>query len=66
MELAFYTLGLQQFKELDFIAANFSTEVFLRYEEILLHEQTHVEILTAALGNQATQACNYTLCVFFF
>lgn len=43
MELAFYALGLQEFKESYFIVANLLTEVFLSYEEILQHEQTHVE-----------------------
>jgi Ferritin-like domain len=32
--------------------------------EIGQHEQTHVALLTAALGAQAPQACNYSLCVF--
>jgi hypothetical protein len=66
LEAAFYNLALKQmFSQLDFIKAGYTPLVFRRFLEIGEHEQTHVDLLTAALGDQATQACNYSLCVFF-
>ena len=67
VEVAFYTLALQQlFNQLDFIEAGYTPLVFRRFLEIGQHEQTHAALLTAALGDQAPLACNYSLCVFFF
>jgi hypothetical protein len=67
LEVAFYTLALQQlFTQSDFIQAGYTPLIFQRFLEISQHEQEHVALLTAALGNQATQACNYSLCVFLF
>lgn len=65
IEVAFYTLALQQlFSQSDFIKAGYTPLVFQRFVEIGQHEQTHVELLTAALGDKAPLACNYSLCVF--
>ena len=66
IEVAFYTLALQQFSQSAFIEAGYTPLVFQRFVEIGQHEQTHVDLLTAALGDQAPQACNYSLCVVFF
>lgn len=66
IEVAFYTLALQQFSQSAFIEAGYTPLVFQRFVEIGQHEQTHVDLLTAALGDQAPQACNYSLCVFFW
>jgi len=60
LEVAFYTLGLSQFNSSDFTAANFSVDVYGRFQEILTNEQTHVELLEEALGSNAVQPCNYT------
>ena len=64
LEVAYYTFGLQKFSESDFINAGYTPLVRRRFEEIFEHEQEHVALLTAALGDQAPQACNYRLCVF--
>jgi len=61
IEDAFYSLALQQkFALSDFLSANFTPLVFQRFLEIGQHEHTHVTLLTAALGAQAPQACNYS------
>jgi hypothetical protein len=67
LEVAYYTLALQQLFNLsDFIQQGYTPLEFQRFMEISEHEQEHVALLTAALGDEATQACNYSLCVYFF
>ena len=66
LENAFYKLALEKFCESDFIKSGLSTLAYRRFVEIASHENKHVELLTTALGDQAPQACNYSLCVFFF
>ena len=67
LEVAYYTLALQQlFTQSDFIQAGYTPLIFQRFVEIGQHEEEHVALITAALGDQATQACNYSLFVFFF
>jgi len=61
VEVAYYSHALQQlFSQSDFIKAGFTPLVFQRFVEIGQHEQTHVALLTAALGDQAPQACTYS------
>jgi hypothetical protein len=64
VEVAFYTLGLQLFNESTFISAGYTPIVHRRFVEIFEHEQDHVALLSSLLGEQAPQACNYSLCVF--
>lgn len=66
LEVAFYSQFLSQFSATDFANANLSPLVYQRYQEILQHEMTHVDLLTAALGDNAPQPCNYFLYVFLF
>ena len=47
------------------MAEGFTPLTFKRFVEISQHENKHAELLTTALGDQATQACNYSLYVFF-
>src|SRR5271168_808523 len=64
LENAFYTLGLQMFDNVTFESAGFSPEIRGRYEQIALHEATHVHTLSAALGNNTILPCNYSLSVY--
>lgn len=64
IEVAYYTLALQTlFSQAIFIQSGYTPLQFQRFVEIGQHEQTHVALLTAALGAQAPLACNYSLCV---
>ena len=66
LENAFYSGGLAQFDDKAFRDAGLPSGARVRFSEIALHEAVHVAILTAVLGDQATQPCTYSLCVFFF
>jgi Ferritin-like domain len=66
LEVAFYKRGLSLFNQSHFAAANFSDLVFLRYQEILRHEEVHARVLTHLLGERAPEPCNYSLYVFFY
>ena len=58
---AFYSANFSQF---DFQDAGLPRWARACFEQVAAHEATHVATLTAALGDQATQACTYCLCVF--
>ena len=66
LENAFYTGALKQFDSKAFEDAGFPSWVRNRFEEIAAHEATHVQVLSDVLGDQATQPCQYSLCVFVF
>ena len=66
LENAFYQGALAQFDNKIFADAGFPPWVRKRFEEIAAHEATHVQLLSDVLGDQATQPCNYSLCVFVF
>jgi hypothetical protein len=61
LENAFYTQGLANFTDANFIAAGFPASIRGRFVQIGEHEREHVATLSAALGPNATQPCNYTL-----
>ncbi|KAH9834759.1 ferritin-like domain-containing protein [Rhodofomes roseus] len=60
LESAFYSGALAQYDAQAFADAGFPDWVRGRYEQIMLHEQTHVATLQKALGDQAPQPCQYT------
>ena len=66
LENAFYSGGLANSSQDDFQNAGLPPWARSRFEQVAAHEATHVATLTAALGDQATQACTYCLCVVFF
>lgn len=59
LESTFYNEGLAKFDEKAFEDAGYPFWVRGRYEQIAGHEATHVQALTAALGDKATKACEY-------
>ncbi|KAF9063985.1 ferritin-like domain-containing protein [Rhodocollybia butyracea] len=62
LEVAFYSQGLTNFSEDAFAQAGFAAAVRANYEEILEHEETHIEFLDAVLtsaGAQTVEACVY-------
>ena len=63
LENAFYSGGLEKFKEEDFVNAGFQPWVHGRFLQIAAHEADHVKFLSTALGNDATQPCKYSLYV---
>lgn len=64
LENAFYAGALAQFDDKDFRDAGLPSWAHTRFVEIAAHEARHVAVLNAALGDQATQPCTYSLCVF--
>ncbi|KAG9017834.1 hypothetical protein FRB93_004645 [Tulasnella sp. JGI-2019a] len=60
LENTFYKQALDKFDDAAFKNAGFESTVRERFVEIAQHEQDHVTFLTAALGNQATQPCQYS------
>ncbi|KZT64970.1 hypothetical protein DAEQUDRAFT_565241 [Daedalea quercina L-15889] len=60
LERAFYTGALAQYDAQAFADAGFPAWVRGRFTQISAHEQTHVDALTAALGDQAPQPCQYS------
>src|ERR1700677_5330308 len=63
LENAFYLAGLAQFDQAAFDKANLPPFARGRFAQVAEHEMTHVAFLSAALGDQATQPCNYSLYV---
>lgn len=61
LENAFYTEGLNKLDEKAFADEGYPPWVRARFEQIAQHEATHVNYLTAALGDKAVQACTYNL-----
>ncbi|KAJ4477557.1 ferritin-like domain-containing protein [Lentinula aciculospora] len=60
LEYAFFSGGVNSFTEHDFTNAGLPSWSRGRFEQIASHEQAHVQLLSDALGSNATQACNYT------
>ncbi|KZP06650.1 hypothetical protein FIBSPDRAFT_804701 [Athelia psychrophila] len=60
LENAFYSGALAKFSEADFASAGMPAYSHGRFVEIGQHEAAHVKFLSAALGANATQPCNYT------
>ena len=65
IETSFYSGALAKFDEAAFANASFPPFVRNRFVQIGEHEMTHAQLLSTVLGSQATQPCNYTLCVCF-
>jgi hypothetical protein len=60
LENAFYAGALSNFSHHDFVHDGLPVWARGRFEEIAAHEKSHVEFLSAALGPNATQPCNYS------
>ncbi|CAL1710222.1 unnamed protein product [Somion occarium] len=59
LENAFYTQCLATFDAKDFAKAGYPDWVRGRFEQIAMHEATHVRFLEGALGDKATKPCEY-------
>ncbi|KAI0767666.1 ferritin-like domain-containing protein [Fomes fomentarius] len=59
LENAFYAGGLVKYSDSDFEKANFPPWVRPRFSQIGQHENAHVQFLQGALGDGATQPCEY-------
>ena len=51
--------ALEKYSASDFADAGFPDWVRARVSEVAMHEKTHVNLLTAALGGDAVEACQY-------
>ncbi|THH08551.1 hypothetical protein EW145_g2617 [Phellinidium pouzarii] len=60
VEVSYYTTGLSMFSEADFASSGLPDFARGRFVEISENEQEHARVLTAALGPNATQPCNYS------
>lgn len=63
LENAFYKGALEKFDDKAFASAGFQPWARNRFTEIAAHEEAHVEFLSGALGDAATQPCTYELYV---
>ena len=61
LENTFYSEGLDKLDEQAFADAGYPPWVRARFEQIKGHEATHVQVLSAALGDAAPQPCTYNL-----
>ena len=61
LENAFYNEALSRFPNGDFERAGFPSWVRGRFNQIKMHEQTHVQFLTEALNGIAVVPCRYKL-----
>lgn len=61
LENAFYSGALAKFSAHDFSKAGLLSWARGRFEQVAAHEAAHVAFLSAALGANATQPCNYSL-----
>ena len=59
LEATFYAQALEKFSAQDFTDAGFPSWVRGRTSQIAQHEASHVKLLSAALGNMTTPACEY-------
>jgi rubrerythrin len=59
LEATFYAQALDKFSAQDFTDAGFPDWVRGRTSQIAMHEASHVKLLSAALGNMSTPACEY-------
>ncbi|KAG6863858.1 hypothetical protein C0991_002589 [Blastosporella zonata] len=57
VEVAFYTMGLQNYTQDDFTSAGFPEGTRNQFVEILEHESAHVAFLENLLGDRAVQPC---------
>ncbi|EIW53207.1 uncharacterized protein TRAVEDRAFT_60757 [Trametes versicolor FP-101664 SS1] len=60
LENTFYAQALAKYTAQDFENDGLPAWVRGRFEQILTHEATHVQFLTAALGDKAVKPCEYT------
>ncbi|KAJ6581852.1 ferritin-like domain-containing protein, partial [Mycena capillaripes] len=60
LENAFYSGALKKFSEADFQSAGLSSWSRGRFVQVAQHEAAHVAFLSKALGDKATQPCNYS------
>ncbi|KZV70850.1 hypothetical protein PENSPDRAFT_631135 [Peniophora sp. CONT] len=60
LENAFYSGALKKFSDADFTKAGFESFARGRFTQISAHEASHVQFLSTALGDAATQPCNYS------
>lgn len=61
LENAFYSGALQKFDEQAFADAGLPSYARGRFEQVAAHEMAHVQLLSTALGDKATQPCEYSL-----
>lgn len=61
LENAFYAGGLAKYDENDFTDGGLPDWARGRFVQIGEHEASHVQFLTAALGNAAPAPCTYSL-----
>jgi len=59
LENNFYTQELGKYSAVQFAEAGFPAGVYERLSEVSRDEATHVEVLSSALGANATKACSY-------
>ncbi|KAJ7087712.1 ferritin-like domain-containing protein [Mycena crocata] len=60
LENAFYSGALKKFSERDFKKAGLPNWARGRFAQVAEHEAAHVAFLSKALGDKATQPCNYS------
>jgi rubrerythrin len=60
LENAFYTGALEKFDEQAFSDAGLPSFARGRFEQVAAHEKAHVQFLSTALGDKATQPCEYS------
>lgn len=61
IENAFYHQALAKFDQQAFLDAGLPEFARGRFEQVAAHEATHVQFLSTALGDNATQPCTYNL-----
>ncbi|KAJ6514902.1 ferritin-like domain-containing protein [Mycena vitilis] len=60
LENAFYSGALKKFNQRDFTKAGLPSWARGRFAQVAAHEAAHVAFLSNALGDKATQPCNYS------
>ncbi|KAJ7180923.1 ferritin-like domain-containing protein [Mycena filopes] len=60
LENSFYSNALAKFSEHDFKKAGLPSWARGRFAQVAAHEAAHVAFLSEALGDKATQPCNYS------
>lgn len=65
LENAFYQEAMAKFDQQAFLDAGLPAFARGRFEQVADHEKTHVQFLSTALGDKATQPCTYNLYVLF-
>ena len=61
LENAFYQQALAKFNQQSFLDAGLPEFSRGRFEQVAAHEASHVQFLSTALGDKATQPCTYNL-----